>query len=380
MYSRQARPGSRTYVPPHRSGQDAESSKDVTALLHNLRGEQYRHARNLQRAKGSSTSVTDASTNIPLSLDYNESAGDKPQSGVDPVSGTYPTTAGPVPKSWRKASRTEGINTKGSSWRAEALSVIFNHIPDSTGLTSHILHNTLPQSPSRRPPPLPAVPPLSAICFRIVLSLYASVQEFEEEVVPYLAPHLRRDLLRYTSVYSPLTNSKLYALCEDGHADGELIIAGPHNSLRTDLWSDNTPFEADTDDNEEDEDWSWDTPGSYDPSDSPLHTLVLLSSPLSVPTFLTLPPTLTHLALLALPRSVPVHRLPGICPLLEVLDLSYNKWIGRAGVGEKALGRVEWGRWRRLEVLGLRGCVVGPEDLRGLNKGRWVDVQVVVDP
>ncbi|KZT26469.1 hypothetical protein NEOLEDRAFT_1177474 [Neolentinus lepideus HHB14362 ss-1] len=363
-------------------------SKGVSSLLHSLRGEQFRHTRNLERAKRnlSKANSTDRSstTTVPFTLDYSELHGDQRpiRAGTSQAAPSHPTTAGPVPKSWRKVSQSDRLGTDADepAWRAEALSVVLNHLPDGTGLTSRVLRDTLPGLSSIRSSPSSAVPPLSALCFRVILSLYTGLSDFEEELVPYLAPHLRRDLLRYTSIYSPLPNSKLYALCEEGHADGELIIIGPHSSLRNDLWNDSgqdtVPIEPGDTDQEEEEDWSWDSPF---PSSSPLLSLTLLSTPLTIPTLLTVPPTLTHLALLAIPSLVPIQHLPSICPLLVVLDLSYNKWIDKGGVGEKALRRVEWRRLRRLEVLGLRGCAVDTEDLREVNRERWEDVRVILD-
>jgi hypothetical protein len=78
------------------------------------------------------------------------------------------------------------------------------------------------------------------------------------------------------------------------------------------------------------------------------------------------------------PFSLPLHRLPSICPLIEVLDLSYNKWL-RPGM--KEFERVAWARWSKLRVLGLRGCEFRELDLETLarvNEGRWNDVEIVL--
>jgi len=48
-----------------------------------------------------------------------------------------------------------------------------------------------------------------------------------------------------------------------------------------------------------------------------------------------------------------------------------------AGAAERVLERVEWRRWTRLRVLGLRGCGAGAEVARRVNAGRWTDVEVV---
>jgi Ran GTPase-activating protein (RanGAP) involved in mRNA processing and transport len=84
------------------------------------------------------------------------------------------------------------------------------------------------------------------------------------------------------------------------------------------------------------------------------------------------------MALLNLPTPIALHRLPGVCPLLEVLDLSYNIWLSSTSRNApKILERVEWCRWNCLRVLGLRDCLISDEMLQKLNKGRWDDVQVV---
>ena len=128
--------------------------------------------------------------------------------------------------------------------------------------------------------------------------------------------------------------------------------------------------------NEQDD---WDAP-----TDTPLSltTLGLLSSPFPSSLLFSLPPTLTHLALLALPQHAPIHRLPQICPLLEVLDLSFNKWLSGkdeygAGPSDGTLSRVEWRRWGHLRVLGLRECGVKSDIVKRVNASRWTDVEII---
>jgi hypothetical protein len=91
----------------------------------------------------------------------------------------------------------------------------------------------------------------------------------------------------------------------------------------------------------------------------------------------TLPPTLTHLALINILNPVSLHRLPMTCPLLECLDLSHNMWLVAEKDAEERLGNVQWSRWHRLRTLGMRGCHVPAESMVEINKGRWDDVQVV---
>ena len=109
-----------------------------------------------------------------------------------------------------------------------------------------------------------------------------------------------------------------------------------------------------------------------------MQTLIILSTAVPVNMLLAFPPTLTHLALLALPTSTHIFRLPRICPLIEVLDISYNKWLTQPHAGnESVLQRIEWDRWSRLRVVGLKGTGVGEEIMPHINKGRWVDVDIV---
>jgi hypothetical protein len=111
-----------------------------------------------------------------------------------------------------------------------------------------------------------------------------------------------------------------------------------------------------------------------------MRTFILVSCHISTPTVLTLPSTLTSLALVNLSSPVPLHRLPGICPLLSVLDLSYNSWLVGTGTqanGGSPLDRVGWNRWNKLQVLALRGCHLSVTDLEKINRGRWTDVEII---
>lgn len=109
-----------------------------------------------------------------------------------------------------------------------------------------------------------------------------------------------------------------------------------------------------------------------------LTAVAIVSATLSIPVLLALPASLTRLALVHLSAPIPVHRLPDKCPLLELLDISYNPWLAEpAWGGERALDRVAWGRWAYLKVLGCRDCGVISEELRKVNEGRWEDVVIV---
>ena len=334
-----------------------------------------------------------------------------------------------------------------SGWRKKALALLFFYAPL---VADQVAQPPLSPSALARDEEFPSprgVPPLTLLCMRTLLSYYRGSTLFTEELVPYLMPHLRKMLLRWTAVHAPLSNAKLFALCTTntgmevadgdhtfpGHVDGELIVVGPQASLpvnyfkEVDVDGEGEPlgpssatghfFPPDVSDSirriredapmgEAAEDFSWDSSSSTQDEPPPLTTLVLVNTPLPVPTLFTLPPTLTHLALLGLPSLTPIHRLPRLLPLLEILDLSYNWWLSQPKIvsmsdesgngggstsdngseesgkakekrGENLLERTEWTRWSRLRILGLRECGVGHEIVRRVNEGRWVDVEVI---
>lgn len=187
---------------------------------------------------------------------------------------------------------------------------------------------------------------------------------------PCFLPKLR---IRRASIHAPFPSSKIYAIyAREGHADGELLIVGPQATLRDDFFiRDNNSSERNISQDSSD----WDSEKPIPPS---LCTFILMSTSMANSVVLSLPPTITHMALLNLPASIALHRLPGLCPLLEVLDLSYNTWLSfTSRDAPKILERVQWGRWNYLRVLGLRECFISDAILQKLNTGRWDDVQVV---
>jgi len=375
--------------------------RQVSSLLHTLRGEDFRHTRNLQRMKARSPSIP--SHNSPT-LPFDRIFSDKAPN-ADRVTATreappvrlgpegvleyaYPrgrVPGPPPPRSWSGlfgAGKRDDVDEPAR--RAEALSLIFSQLPSGSNISRTQLSGSQNDT----------VLPLTLVCMRYLLSFYSDSQtadSFAEDLVLYLPPHLRRDLLRWTAVYSPLPGPQLTTLCEpDGHVEGELIIIGPQaslsrDSLRSHAGGRNIKLAANVGDSSSenagrstDEEWAWDSPSSDLYTPPPLQTVILLNTSLPISILLNLPPTLTHLALLALPTPSPIHRLPRICPLIEVLDLSFNPWLNTdGGTGDAIITRVEWSRWSRLRMLGLRGCEVGTGFVRQLNKGRWVDVEVV---
>lgn len=286
------------------------------------------------------------------------------------------------PKSWRSpvASTPSATllpskvkNDVGAAWRERALSPFL-----SAGVTPS---SSLSESARSRPiyPDPNPIPQLTLLCLHVIRSTCQGADL--AEVVPYIPLHLRRALLRHTAIHAPLSQTELDALCQGSiHVDTELIVVGPHNSLRGSSFRKNDHTTHDQHDDPSELNESWDAMPTQDNESLALRSLAIFSSPLSAATMLTFPPTITHLALIGIPHRIALPRLPTICPLLVFLDLSYNEWfyafevVGRA---TPILEEIEWGKWRRLEVVGLRGCPVTPKVLLELNRGRWEDVRVI---
>lgn len=237
----------------------------------------------------------------------------------------------------------------------------------------------------------PNVPPLAEFCIRTLLDLFPDPAEFAEELAPLLQPHIRCSIMRYTAIYNPLPNQKLYSLFEPvGHADGEIIVIGPQASLRNDFlhrFNDgrelgviNAPSGT-APSGVEDQAWDAEDDLEYEDASNRLHTLVLVSAAFSMQSYLNFPPSLTHLALIDLSMPLPLHRLPGLCPLLLVLDLSFNTWLSTSqntlSTEDTVMGMVDWQKWTSLRVLGLRNCSVGQTVLDRVNRGRWTDVTII---
>jgi len=107
-----------------------------------------------------------------------------------------------------------------------------------------------------------------------------------------------------------------------------------------------------------------------------MHTFILVSAHIS--SSARLPATLTRLGLINVSTPVSLHRLPTTCPLLELLDISYNDWLVAEKDVQEKLGKVQWSRWHHLRELGMRACHDIPGDIMAeVNKGRWDDVKVV---
>jgi len=385
---------------PSRAVPRDSDSRHVNNLLHTLRGEHYRHEQNLQRVKARAPLLHSSYNNPTLPFDQIYAARavqpEPPATRPFPpvrlgpegvLEYAYPRGRVPGPRpppSWSgffdadgKAKGGDPREDEECAWRSNALSLIYSHLPPSTGSDAESV----------------PVPRLTLLCLQYLVSLYPgqdASEAFAEDVIPYLPGHLRRQLIRWAAIHDPLSTTQLFAIADSGgHVDGELIVVGPRASLPRDVFKTKRPTSQhasvvqapiDTTAREEATDSleSWDSPSFDERTPQPMQNLILVSVALPVNTLLTFPPTLTHLALLSLPTHAPIHRLPRICPLIEVLDVSFNKWLNQPHAGSKSvLERVEWDRWSHLKVLGLKGTGVGEEIVQRVNKGRWVDVDIV---
>lgn len=287
-------------------------------------------------------------------LDYDHS----PSTEVSPTHSRYVSYSGPAPpRSWRPS--PEKDDQENTQWRARALKLVASYMGNFMDA--------------------PRVPSLALLCLQMIFAHCNNNAEFREDIVPYIPYHLRRDAIRYCAIHSPLPNWKLYALFNpQGNADGEILIMGPTATLPEDHFvrgksfpdGDNSPAQSTP---PADRNWE-----SDDPSEEPLLSLILISTRLSISTVFSLPPTLTRLALINLSLPIPIHRLPKSCPLIVLLDLSFNEWLkDPKSEGVESLEKTPWTRWKNMEILGLRECYISNSLIRKINVGRWDDVNVI---
>lgn len=372
-------------IPP-----DHRPRSQVNSILRDLRGEDFRRARNLQRSPATIPPSTTAHSQRTLPFDVIFSY---QFPGTSDRSHQHRETriAGPrPPQSWRKQSSPtpttttsgeathgeKGVDKNTPAWREMALSPILCECPTSV------------PSPHDYPHPVP-VPPLIQLCIHIILATCGG--EDLADLVPDIPVHLRRAFMRYAAVHMPLSVPELEAVC-DGHgsADGDLIVVGPRASLRRDWFQKTTEGERPGETAQgpsvhltpqecsDDAEGTWDDTLSLDTEPVSPTMLSFVSTLLTVPTFLALPPTITHLALLNIPYQVPLQRLPTICPLLVFLDLSYNDWLSRSSSkGNQILMSMAWHKLHHLQVLGLREFSVAFTLLVEINRGRWQDVRII---
>jgi len=329
----------------------SKDSRQVNNLLHTLRGEQFRHWQNVRHSRTHLSALPSHNTPTLPSIGASPQYGDRPQVISQKVQSSTSTYAGPAPpKSWT----SQQDHRETAVWRSQALRLAASHIDG-------FIDPSQPLS-------------LALICFKILLAK-CTPTEIREDIAPLIPAHLRCDFIRYSAIHFPLSDWKLDVLFHpDGHADGEILVVGPKVSLRDDYFlrgSHELQFNPRYPRPEEDWECS---------SVKPLQSLLMISTRLPASMLLTLPPSLTHVALINIQNPIPLHRFPKICPLLEFLDLSYNYWLGQPeGEAVAMLDRVEWKRWIHLRVLGLRDCHVPGEMLQKVNQGRWDDVTIVID-
>ncbi|CAL1704648.1 unnamed protein product [Somion occarium] len=381
---------------PYRSTQPSNisttrQSREVTNLLHTLRGEHFRHAQNiLDRGSPSRTSRTISQhATIKHSLPISQIFGSIAEiPSISSGEGSRHPSEEPVTRTPSRGETSTDIQfeERGTpAWRERVLSLLFAQVPlrevepyDESDVSNehHDYEDATFGSSHKR------IPPLIELCLQVLLD-YCRGRHFSEILVPCLPPHLRHVLLRWTAVHSPLPSSKLFALCEpDGHVNGELIVVGPQAALPADYFASADESERTKRDVIDDEDIerpsdeeSWESSGSSEEQSQPLNTLALVTTPLPATTLFSLPPTLTHLALLGLPSPTPIHRLPRVVSSEESGRFVSVQGSGRGG--ERMIERVEWSRWTRLKVLGLRECGIGENIVSKVNKGRWTDVEVI---
>lgn len=340
-----------------------KGNKDVNNLLHTLRGEHFRRALNSQRT----LAPLQTSPALGPSLPYAEIYGLQPHrlsSQAAHIDGKVTSTpvAGPIPRSWA-VTTAPAKAFEGPEWRETALSLFFAPIGGPFG--------PVVGANSR-----PAVPRLGEFCLRVILRYCGTDANVLKDLVPYLGPHLRKQLMRICAVQCPLPSASLRVLLGEEHnqVDGELVVVEPTSPPRPEL------FQAVQAQAHKGPEGLWDAEAHDGPGldPQPLTALAIVSTALPITSILALPPSITRLALVHLSVPIPLHRLPDKCPLLEMLDISYNLWLGEpAWGGERALERVAWQRWAYLKVLGCRGCGVALEELRNVNEGRWDDVTIV---
>ena len=310
---------------------------------------------------------------LPINLIYPSAEDCRQNAGVarpPSTTGHHSTTrpiwvAGPdPPRSWmtpspkiKEAHSSPDINSP--AWREHAL---FLHGDASAGS---------PGSASLRNLRKGEFPTLVLLSLHVI-RMKCSGSEFAE-IMPYIPPHLRRGLLRHSAINYPLSQVELNAICGDeGHADGELVVVGPHAMLPSDHFR---RMHSSRESMPEAEESAWDSLATQGSESSVLFSLTLLSTPLTF-ALSDLPPTITCLALINIPKPVSLQRLPSYCPLVSLLDLSYNSWLNPTS-GEKLIEDYPWTKLHYLKVLGLRGCHVTSTLLSQVNRGRWDDVNVI---
>ncbi|TFL07461.1 hypothetical protein BDV98DRAFT_557902 [Pterulicium gracile] len=368
--------------------EQSTTTREVNDILHRLRGEQFRHHQNLKASRSHLTSHHAHRASLPVNVE------DIARNGGPTAARVRSTAAGPAPpRSWLATSQ-EPQNRRSADWRSQALYLPFIHSPFLSQTQATHVAIVTPDQPIPSP-----VTGLTLLCLRRILQLWAGSDQLSE-LVSYVPVHLRVLAMRDAAVFAPLSRKVLQAL---GSPDGELVVVGSgskgtavdsgvsikrlltatsHSAQRSIEMPSSSASHSPTSPSVQDYAWdyAWDSPLHDLAMPLPLRTLTLLSTRLSAEDLLALPSTITHLSLIdiELVEGFPIqlHRLPALCPLVLFLDLSYNTWLAESS---PALNKVPWSKWRRLEILGSRGCSVGAETVKRINEGRWDDVRIIVD-
>ncbi|KAF8481412.1 hypothetical protein JB92DRAFT_3038632, partial [Gautieria morchelliformis] len=180
------------------------------------------------------------------------------------------------------------------------------------------LHHTPSLSPTLYPHTTSRVPSLLQLCLHTLVYEYGGLPP---EYFSFLPRHILREYVRYSVEHAPSLLKEdldaLWAIDNVTSVDGELIIIG-----------------------------------SYAES---VYNRVSESS-----------------------KGVPDNWGPTLLPLLALLDLSFNSWLG-PHFGK--LVRLEWSKWTKLTLLGLRGCGICDADAwtlkKRINERRLIDVDIV---
>ena len=275
--------------------------------------------------------------------------------------------AGPdPPRSWTTLSsriKDSPPDINSPAWREHALDLVFSS--NTSGSAGSASLRTLRKG---------EFPPLVLLSLHVIRT-QCSGFDFAE-LTPYIPPHLCRALVRHSAINCPLSQVELNAICGDeGHADGELVVVGPHATLRSDYFRRMHSRSERESAHQELEESTWDSLATQGSEPIALFSLTLLRTPLTF-ALSDLPPTITCLALINIPKPVSLQRLPSYCPLVSLLDLSYNNWLISIS-GGKLLEEYPWTKLHHLKILGLRGCHVTPMLLSQVNRGRWDDVDVI---
>ncbi|KAF8511385.1 hypothetical protein JB92DRAFT_2934858 [Gautieria morchelliformis] len=325
------------------------STPQVTSLLQTLRGEAFRRQRNLRGGHVSAPpSLARGPSLPPLFTSERE---DEDANNVSSRSETQ--SAGPrPPRSWVPSSHAP--SAASWQWRSHALSLTLHHTPSL--------------SPTLYPHTTSRVPSLLQLCLHTLVYEYGGLPP---EYFSFVPRHILREYVRYSAVHAPsLLEEDLDALLAIDNVtsvDGELIIIGPYAESVLNRVSESSKGVP--------EDWESE-PGEAE-LPPPLHTFIVLASSFRPSLMTLLPPTLTHLALLNV-SHIPLRTLPALLPLLALLDLSFNSWLG-PHFGK--LVRLEWSKWTKLTLLGLRGCGICDADAwtlkKRINERRLTDVEIV---